>query len=256
MNVKLNLNGVGALLLSFLGFSNCGFALDLGHSELIGSLGSATLNPGSSQVTIAPSEIDKLMQNTSNSWSSFTQNVGYGFIFYPNNERYAYDITWFPSIEPQINFYNLDNSNNLTGTVLRFGNPALNDYTYKITIHTIRLMIDTAVTLVAWKNFSLYGLFGFGNARNTINYSDQNNPITKRLNLNSKTKSQLAWETGLGMRVEMNDNYSITLQYLYADLGSAIPAIDGSALTVPAVIVPPEFKVNSQAVFLGLRVAI
>lgn len=231
------------------------------HLEVIGALGIASLNAGDGSLGVTSNETDRLVQTNSNDWNTFTAQLGIGSIYYLRDaQQYSENTQWFPSVEPELNAYYLG-GNGIKGDVWRFQSPNFNDMTYKMPINSYRLMLDTALTVVSKRQYSLYAIGGIGAAWNHIGYSDANNsglPCTiQSLNLNSNTPSNFVWEAGAGLSYALNNRFSLSLEYLYVDLGRINTPSTGFTGTISApVLVPAEMRLSSQAALLGLHVAI
>jgi opacity protein-like surface antigen len=77
------------------------------------------------------------------------------------------------------------------------------------------------------------------------------------LNLPYATHSSFAWEAGAGLFYAINNRFALSLEYLYADLGTAKTPDNGftGAMTIP-FLTPASFNLTSQAALLGLHIAI
>lgn len=231
------------------------------HFEIIGGPGIAKLKAGDSTIGVTSSEVDKLVQTNSSSWNTLALQLGLGYVgYFGQSQQYSDSVQWFPSYEPELNLYYLG-TNSIEGDVWRFGNPAYNQLTYDIPVHSTRLMFDMALTVFSWKAVSLYGIAGLGNAWTRISYSDVSNSdadcINQQVSLDSKTRSQFAWEAGAGLGYAFNQNYGLTLEYLYADLGNVKTAATGSTGTITTPVTSAaQFGLKSQSVLLNLHVAL
>jgi opacity protein-like surface antigen len=231
------------------------------HFEVIGAVGIANLMAGDGYLGVTSSETDRLVQTNRNDWSTFTGQLGIGYVYYLNGaQQYSENTQWFPWIEPELNGYYLAR-NSITGDVWRFGSPAFNDMTYNMPIESTRLMFDTALTVVSKKQYSLYAIGGIGNAWNRVGYSDKDNngiPCADQfLNLGATTRSNFAWEAGAGLSYALNNRFSLSLEYLYTDLGTVKTPDSGFTGTITApILVPAEFRLTTQAALLGLHIAI
>lgn len=234
------------------------------HFEVLGALGVATLGVGNSYLGVTSSETDRLVQTSGNYWNNFTAQLGVGYVYYRSDAlQYSENVQWFPSIEPEVNAYYI-NENNITGDVLRFNSFNFNDLTFSMPIQSTRLMFDTALTIASKKQLSVYVKGGIGNAWNRIGYSDTDKDTgasdpcpEQRLSLNKATRSNFVWEAGAGLQWAFNNRVGLSLEYLYTDLGSASISPHGGTGTITTpVIVPGHFNLNSQAALLGLHIAL
>lgn len=239
-----------------------GLSNDHHRIDVIGALGVANLSAGNSLLGVTRYETDNLVQTNNNQWNSFSGQLGLGYAHYFRDDvRNSDRVQFWPSIEPQVNVYYLNSSSGITGEVWRFSSPNFNQLTFKAPIQSTRIMFDTALTVMSKHQFSLYGIGGIGNVWNRMTYKDADNagnPFPNQtLNLNSNSTSNFAWEAGAGLMYMFNERASLTLQYLYADLGRASSSASGTSgtITVPS-IVPPYFNLSSQSASFGLHIAI
>jgi len=231
------------------------------HFEMIGAGGIASLGAHNSRLGVTSSETDTLVPRHNDEWDAFEGQLGIGYVYYLGNaQQYSDHVQWFPSFEPELNAYYISKSS-ITGDVWRFGSPDFNDLTYKMPIESARLMLDGALTIVSKKQYSLYAIGGIGNAWNRVGYRDSARdglPCTEQnVSLNSRTRSNLAWEAGAGLSYAFNHRVAVSLEYLYTDLGTARTSGRGNTGTITApVIVPAHFDLTSQAALLGLHIAL
>ncbi|MCX7125746.1 MAG: hypothetical protein NTU49_08425, partial [Gammaproteobacteria bacterium] len=207
-----------------------------GRFDAIGAAGIAQVQAGNAQLGVTSSETDKLVQ-TNKGWNSFAGQLGLGYVFYARHaQRYSQKIQWFPSTEPELNAYYLG-LNDIKGDVWRFNNANFNQLNYKTPINSTRLMFDEAVTIVSKKWLSLYAIGGVGAAWNHVGYSDSDKGLScpdQRLVLNSNTSSNFSWEAGGGLSFLLGKRVSLTLEYLYTDLGT------GQTSSSTAILVASE----------------
>ena len=231
------------------------------HIDLIGAMGVASLDISDGYLGVTSSETDRLIQTNNNNWNTLAAQLGVGYVYYSRNYNpYSDQAQWFTSIEPEINGYYLGKSS-IKGDVWRFGSPNYNDMTFRMPIESYRLMLDGALTVVSKKQYSLYVIGGIGNTWNRVNYNDVNPNgipcVDQGLNLNSTTHSNFAWEVGAGLSYAFNNRLSLSLEYLYADLGNIKTSGTGFTGAIPTpALVPANFELTSQAALLGLHVAI
>ena len=236
----------------------------LNHFEAIGALGIANLRAGNGTIGVTQSETDKLIQTNSNNWGTFDAQIGAGYVYYFEQRKHPPKTTqWFPAIEPQLNFYYLNNNTGIKGNIWRFNSPAFNQLTYKIPVHSTRLMLDVALTVIKKKRSSLYVKGGIGNAWNRLGYSDYDNggpDITcgdERLSLSDATHSHFAWELGVGILHDFNNHVGLSLEYLYTNFGRVKTSAHGNTGTITTpVIAPASFTMQAQTAALGLHYAL
>jgi hypothetical protein len=231
------------------------------HFEVIGGLGIAKLNAGNGELGVTSSETDRLVQTNSGSWNTFGAQLGAGYVYYMRNaQQYSENVQYFPSIEPELNLYYL-NSNSIDGNVWRFNNSNFNQLTYDIPLRSTRLMLDAALTVASYKQFSVYAIGGIGNAWNRTSYSDVDGANTpcpdQRLSLGSHTNSNFAWEAGAGLAFAFNNRINLSLEYLYTNLGRIQTSGSGNiGLITAPIISPAHFNLKSQTALLALHIAL
>lgn len=232
------------------------------HFEVIGALGVGAFDPGDGVLGVTSSETDRLVQSGNNNWNNLAAQLGVGYVHYFRDpQQYPDLVLWFPSIEPEVNAYYLGDST-IKGDVWRFESANFNELTYKMPIKSMRVMFDGALTIVTVKQWlSFYAIGGLGNAWNQASYRDTANGgsscTLQSLNLNTATHSNFAWEAGAGLIYAFNHRMGLSLEYLYADLGTMKTSAIGNTGTITTpVIVPASFHLNSQAVLFGLHVSL
>lgn len=231
------------------------------HFEAIGALGIANLKADDAYLGVTTSETDRLFQTNRSDWNAFTGQLGIGYLYYMHGaQQYSDNTQWFPIIEPEVNAYYLGNGS-IKGDVWRFANPNLNEMTFTMPIDSYRLMLDAALTIVSKRQYSLYTIGGIGSAWNRVSYRDADRSgvpcADQSLNLKANTTSSFSWELGLGLGYAFNNRFSLSLEYLYTDLGKIKTASTGYTGTITApLIIPADFRLTSQAALLGLHVAI
>lgn len=211
---------------------------------------------------VTSSETDRLVQSGNNNWNNLAAQLGVGYVHYFRApQQHQGSVLWFPSIEPEVNAYYLGAST-IKGDVWRFESADFNELTYKMPIKSTRVMFDGALTIATVKKrLSLYAKGGIGNAWNRASYSDadkgDSSCALQGLHLNTATHSNFAWEAGAGLIYAFNQRVGLSLEYLYADLGTMKTSATGNTGTITTpVIVPANFDLNSQAVLLGLHIAL
>jgi opacity protein-like surface antigen len=228
------------------------------HFEVIGAGGLAKLRAGNSTYAVTGDETDTLVQTNENQWSTLAGQLGGGYVYYfYSNRRHTNHLRWFPSIEPQLNLYQLS-SDSIEGNVLRFG--SYNQGTFDIPVRSTRLMLDAALTIAAWKQYSVYVKGGIGHAWTRLSYNDSINTepgCDMDLTLSSHTNSNFVWEAGAGVLYDINNRFGVSLEYLYANLGTVKTSVHGSVGTFTLPLVnAPSFHLRAQTVLLGLHIAV
>lgn len=230
------------------------------HWEIIGAGGIANVDAGHSYLGVTSSETDELVQTNEDDWKTAVEQAGIGFVYYfPNKQRFSCCTQWFPSIEPELNYYH--SSFHINGDVYRFSDPAFNEFSYKSTIETSRLMLDAALTVVSKGEYSLFVIGGIGEARHKVSYHDSgsvNDPCNlAALRLSDRNQSNYVWEAGAGVAYAFNNRFNLSLEYLYTNFGKLklTSSAHSTTLTIPQ-ITPSPFTLHSQAVLLGLHVGL
>jgi len=267
--IKNSMITIGCLLLSFSVFASPHKRIDYkkelppalaNHFELIAAVGIANGHAGDSDIAITSSEIDELVQTNRNNFNTWVGQFGVGYVYYiPYTQGFSSTIRWFPAIEPELNLYY--SANHIRGDINRFGDPAFNEFNYRSTVTTTRLMFDVALTILSNDPFSLFVKAGVGNAWSKVSYHDFANGsipcILTDVNLRDRHQSKFVWEVGAGFAYAINHRSKISLEYLYTDFGSLkLPSsIESTSLTTPQ-IAPSSFNFNTQAILLGIHVGL
>lgn len=228
--------------------------------DLIGAAGVAQLYAGNGELGVTSSETDKLVQTNRGDWNTFAAQLGAGYVHYFRDaKRYNERTRWFSAIEPEVNVYYLGSSN-VNGDVWRFDSSDFNQLTYNMPIKSTRLMFDTALTIVSRKWLSLYGIAGIGKAWNRFGYSDSDKGLScpdQVLVLDSNSRSNLAWEAGAGLGFLLSKRVSVTVEYLYTDLGTGQTSATGTTGTITApIITAASFDLAAQTALVGLHIAL
>jgi outer membrane autotransporter protein len=231
-----------------------------GYFEVIGAASLSKVRAGNAQLGVTSDETDTLVQTNRNAWRSWGAQLGLGYVYFIGDaQRYFDGAQWFPMIEPELNVYYNNYKNR--GDVYRFGNAAFNQLTYNMPIRSTRLMLDAALTVVSYRQLSAYGIAGIGNAWNRVAYRDTTNSgdtcNTQQVSLNNLRKSRFVWELGAGVAYDMSDRVGLSFEYLYTDFGKLRTSGAGNTglITTP-VISPAGFRLRTQALLLGLHVAL
>lgn len=231
-----------------------------GYFELIGAGSVSQVQAGNGELGITSNETDRLVQTNDNTLNSWGGQLGVGYVYYIMNARKCSPcVQWFPMIEPEINVYYSKYQN--LGDVYRFDSVAFNDLTYNMPIRSTRVMLDAALTLASWCQYSVYAIGGVGNAWNRVSYSDTFNDdgscSEQNISLSSRTTSHFAWEAGLGLTYAINNCIGVSAEYLYTDFGNLETSGSGNTGTITTPLISPaSFNLHTQAVLLGLHVAI
>lgn len=240
----------------------CPVETTLNHFEILGALGIASLNAGSSNLVVTSNETDRLVQTNRSSWNTWGGQLGLGYVYYLgcNKQRCMDDAQWFPSIEPELNIYTL-NSNSIDGNVLRFGNPNFNDFTFDIPLHSTRVMLDAALTIVTKEEVSLFAIAGIGEAWNRVSYNDYPRSTVpcplQRTSINATTSHDFAWELGAGVNYDFSTRAGVSFEYLYTQFGNVQLNNNGFTGTIATPIISsPSFNLSTQTALFGLHIAV
>jgi opacity protein-like surface antigen len=228
--------------------------------EIIAAGTTSQVTANNSHLNVTSSETDTLIQTNNNKWNNGGAQLGIGYN-YPlfGSLLYSDKIQWFTAIEPELNFYYANIKN--TGDVYRFDSSAFNDLTYNMNINSKRLMIDAGLTVASWRSFSVYALGGMGKAWNRIDYNDNTNADDpcpeQRINLNSHTSGDFAWEAGTGVKYTINNRVGVSFAYLYTDFGTQKTDNTGNSGTITApTLSSNSIPFHTQSLLLGLHIAL
>lgn len=177
-------------------------------------------------------------------------------------------LRWFRGITPQINLYYL--GGDVSGDVYRWENPEWNEADYTMDFNSTRLMFDLAMNIVSLENWSLYVLGGLGVAWNEteLDYDFDDDLGYSDFDVDTTETTAFAYEFGAGLSYALSDNWAISLEYLYADLGDI--EIDGEATFGSAAAVGTasccgenetqiesnDMDMTTQSVILGVTFAL
>lgn len=192
-------------------------------------------------------DMDSLIQTNEDEWESFTGQVGLGYVYFFPIELETGAVQWFPSINPQVSVYFLG-GDDIEGEVSQ-QRSEFNDIDYTMELQSTRAMFDLALTLASIDWFSIYAIGGAGVAWNKTKFSTTHN----QADLDTSNSSGIAYEFGGGATAQLRFDLAVSVEYLYTrltDVGLADhtdPDFDNQS---------SEFDINSQAILLGLRLAL
>ncbi len=205
--------------------------------------GTAALDTGTVEMRLSSTQDNNLIQNNDDQWKAGTGQVGLGYVIplWKNSH-------WFPSIEPQFNYYYL--KGNIHGHVDRYHqhNIDCDDVDYQMDLISNRLMLDVALTIVSYEVVSLYGIVGIGSSWNHIDFAQEEDQYYPAVALQAQTDSNFAYEVGAGLSLEIIEDVALTAEYLYA-------AFDDVSLKNTQAISSDDFNIHSQAILLGFSIA-
>jgi opacity protein-like surface antigen len=218
-------------------------------------LASVDQEDGSYQAT--SDQTNSLIQTEGDELGSWTAQIGVGYRYKLQDEDDEDEIQWFTDLTPQINLYYLD-GNDLGGEVYRFEVPELNQTDYTMDFSSTRLMFDLGLTVAAYQEFSVYALAGLGVAWNNNNLETSTDDAYE-IHLDDNNTTSFAYEVGAGVGYAITDDWGLSLQYLYADLGDA--SVQGTSHPVEGdkddfEIPGSDTDITSQALMLGVTMAL
>lgn len=218
--------------------------------------GIATLDAQNTLIYASDIQTDQISQTNDDDWKSWSVQLGLGYTISLSDDEYEPEnLRWFPAIQPQINLYYLQG--NMDGYVDRFyqyeGN--FSDTNYYSNFESTRLMFDLALTIAAYQKFSVFALAGIGPAWNRISY-DTGVSNEAQLHLNEQNQINFAYEFGAGVSYALNEQLSITGEYLFTGFTNVEFDENGTEGHNREISVESEdFDVNAQTLLLGLRFA-
>lgn len=206
------------------------------------------LHANDTNFTISPYETDKaLVHNTSTS-SAWKIGVGYHFF----NEQLQ-GRSFFNSFLVELNAYR--NAGTIKGNVWQFKLPQFNNYSFKSSVTSYRLMLDAKPGLFTWGSVTPYPILGLGVAFNNSSYKEKITAADiapgSNLILDNNLSGNFSYDLGAGARAKISPHVALTLEYLYSYLGHAT-ASTSQARSVNFSSVP-SFKISSQAVLFGIN---
>jgi opacity protein-like surface antigen len=236
------------LLLSF--FSANVYAADLSNLELSGGFGLAKLHVGNSAFAVTDTETDSLVQTANPIVGDV--NFGVAYVWPLNSMRLDQRVSWFPSVKTGLNLRYFDQ--NVQGQIYQYQEPDLDNYTYNLSVESTRLMFDISLTLATVQRFSLFLQGGAGAGWTQTSYSDMPNEgiPSGSLSINNRTNSGFVSEVGGGISYDIQENFGISLQYLYANYGTIKTSSTATLNGDPASIAPAQFPLRSQEVLFNV----
>lgn len=211
--------------------------------ELSAAIGPSWSQPDDTTVVISPYETDNVVVQHVASTPAWKLGVGYHFFANQLQQR-----TFFNDLLVEVNFYR--SSETIEGDVWQF---QFNNFDFSAPITSTRLMLDAKPCLFTFKHISFYPIVGAGIAWNSSAYNETVTRASPGSNflLNANTKSSFAYELGAGIRFDITPHLQTSLEYLYANLGNIV--MSSQTTNDVALTFPPQFKLSSQMVMLGLN---
>ena len=141
-----------------------------------------------------------------------------------------------------------------TGNVLQWNIPQFENYAYQLKLKNIRGMGELNYDFHAIKNsFTPFITGGVGVARTQVFYTS--NPITPingpGFALERKTNWSFAYQAGTGIKYLLNNNLTLSLQYLYANMGKVHSSTQGSSTTLAS---PLDVDFRAHTLLFGLEI--
>lgn len=202
-------------------------------------------------IIISPFETDSVKVNSVNNQAAW--NIGLGQYLLENALQHRHFLT---SLFLELNAYYT--AADAKGIVWQYELPQFNNYYFKAAINSTRMMIDAKPGLFHWHGITPYAVVGIGAAMNHVIYKESvaasdANPASI-IKLHNNLTAHFAYEVGAGLQYNLNDDWAIFAQYLYADLGNAT----GGELAVSNVRMDksPTFDITTQSALLGLSLKI
>lgn len=140
---------------------------------------------------------------------------------------------------------------NRSGSVLLFGSPTFNNYTYNMDIESSRAMLDLELTTGAlWHGISIFINGGAGRAKNELDYKERPVPGITGNAIGTKSNSNYCtvYDAGGGIKYVVDENVEIALRYLYSHLGDAKSSTQGDV----TLLRPLKVKLRDQSLFFTL----
>jgi hypothetical protein len=216
-------------------------------------IGTSHLYVGNSTLKVTETETDQLKEITN--YDTPEASIGLSYTFPFKHTLSLRNTTFFPNIKIALNYRYLQQD--VTGNVYQYMDPIANNYHYKINVNSMRLMLDSIITLftICDKN-SLYLLGGIGNAWNQIRYQDfPNTEIIDRggIRLNKKNSNGFTYEVGAGALYSLTKQIDCFVEYRYAHFKEISTASQGIMDGMPITVGPAHFPLRSQTVSLGMN---
>ncbi|WP_298622704.1 outer membrane protein [uncultured Legionella sp.] len=224
------------------------------HLEISGNFGAAKQSMSSSTFIVTETETDNLRQTNNPMIGAFGFGVSYLF---PLKEK----TKWFSEGRVGLNYRYLSNKlwNNLVeGQIEQYQDPRMANYTYQMSLVNQRLMMDLSLTFWERERASLFVIGGLGYGWNKLHYSDYPNPGIEEgnLTLNTSRTNRFTSEVGVGAFYQCSEQLKISVQYLYSYFGNIATGSYGYLNGDATVIYPAHFKLDTNAVLLGLHLAL
>jgi opacity protein-like surface antigen len=110
--------------------------------------------------------------------------------------------------------------------------------------------------LFDYQHVDFYPIMGGGLALNTSSFESTANgnggaDAGPGLTVGANTRSSFAYDLGVGVRYDINDNLQTSVEYLYTDLGAT--TLSGPPANNVSVQTLPTFKLSTHTIMFGLN---
>lgn len=230
-----------ACLALFMGIFSPVLLANTGHPLLSLAGGYSQWQNHDVPLAVTNTETDTLHQTHGSGSGLFAIGLGYDYLLNSTSPRGLHDVL--------IGLTVYDAKVTSKGDVYQFGLASLNNFTYRLPIHSTRLMIDSKLSAQPWHSISPCLIAGLGAAWNRADYQDTpDNAMLRGIRLGLGEQLQLAWEAGVGAQYAINPSFALFAEYLYADAGHAKTLPENGAGAVLGNI-----PVQSNSVLLGIN---
>ncbi|WP_058513497.1 outer membrane protein [Legionella santicrucis] len=204
-------------------------------------------NVPNTDLVISSFETDRIQVNHISTDGAWKIGVGYYLLEDTLSQRPYLNHLLF-----EVNVYQTFTT--LNGSVWQFELPEFNNYSFRAPVTSTRLMFDFKPNLFTWDRVSPYAILGVGATWNTVSYNETATGAginqDSALSLSNNTTTQVAWDTGAGLRVALTNYLSATAEYIYTFLGHGSPA-NGPTNEV-SLSAAPRFSLQTQSLLFGL----
>lgn len=210
--------------------------------------GPSWLQTNDTTLEVSPYQTDSVQVDQIANNVAWKMGVGYDFLAAGSDNT-----TLFDHFLVELNLYH--NSGAFSGDAWEYQLPEFNNYSFRAPVSSTRLMLDFKPSFGSWHDVTPYPIVGFGVAWNRLSYEESvtnaDVPTTSYQSLASSTTRNFASEFGAGVRTQVSDHLSLSLEYLYANLGTAKPS--STSNSDAALTSPPLFSVHDQNLLFGLN---
>jgi opacity protein-like surface antigen len=215
--------------------------------EFSAAVGPNWAHTPSTYLVVSPFETDSVLKNNISNSATWKLGVGYHFFADQLQQR-----SFFNDFLVELNFY--QSWATINGNVWQYQLPQFNNFTFKAPLTSYRLMLDVKPGLFTVSRISLYPILGIGNSWNDIAYNETVTgtgvPAGSNYLLGRSTNTNFAYDLGVGLRADITEHISASLEYLYSNLGNISPS--STSKNSNAIISAPTFDVYNQSLLLGI----